>query len=679
MTRADQPSPRRTPAPTPVGLAARFTLGPGTTAATAAYLVLTLVMTWPLAGSLTRNLPADLGDPLLNCWILGWDVHHILGFLSGHLHALSGYWNANIFSPAPLALAYSEHLTAQALEIAPVYALTGNLVLCYNLLFLSTWVLSGLGTYLFVRELTGRRWPAFVAGMVFAFLPYRAGQFSHLQVLSSQWMPFALFGFTRYFNTRSRRALAGGALALVAENLSCGYYMVYFTVPFAIFMLVEIGRRRLWRDLPLWRDLAVAAAGVAALTLPFAWPYLELRALGFPPRGLAEVDAFSADVYSYLTTTTRLRVWGGTLKVFPKAEGELFLGFTAYALGLVGFVSGLAAAWRQSRDRTPVRRWQHLAGIVVAIVVLTYVGLGLVMLLTGPFTLATAVIPIKVTNAARILRTVVWALVLLLAISPRARSFLARFAGRAPGLFVGLMLLAAWMSLGPYLHSFGRDLHGGSVYGVFYDWMPGFNGLRVPARYGMIVGLFLAVVAGYGALAVERRRRIGVPLLVAACLLILMDAWVAPIGLSEQWPDVNHQEVELPRGPIPARADFPPVYAFVRTLPAGAPIAEFPFGEYPITLRYMYFSTAHWHPLLDGYSGGFPKAYLVTREALRHVLTKPDVAWSALAASDAAYAIVHEGLYLGARGPIVTAWIESHGARPIANFGGDRVFALPGH
>jgi hypothetical protein len=43
-----------------------------------------------------------------------------------------GYWQAPIFHPAPFALAYSEHLFAQAVQIAPLYALTGNILLCYK-------------------------------------------------------------------------------------------------------------------------------------------------------------------------------------------------------------------------------------------------------------------------------------------------------------------------------------------------------------------------------------------------------------------------------------------------------------------------------------------------------------------------------------------------------------------
>ena len=82
---------------------------------------------------------------------------------------------------------------AQALQVAPVYALTGNIILCYNLLFLSTFVISAIGGYLLVRDLTGDWRAGVIAGLVYGFLPYRISQVPHLQIMSSQWMPLALW------------------------------------------------------------------------------------------------------------------------------------------------------------------------------------------------------------------------------------------------------------------------------------------------------------------------------------------------------------------------------------------------------------------------------------------------------------------------------------------------------
>ena len=73
---------------------------------TLVYLALTIVMTWPLAAGLTRDIPGDFGDPLFSTWAMAWVATH-LG---------RGWWSANIFAPHPLALAYSEHFLPQALQ-----------------------------------------------------------------------------------------------------------------------------------------------------------------------------------------------------------------------------------------------------------------------------------------------------------------------------------------------------------------------------------------------------------------------------------------------------------------------------------------------------------------------------------------------------------------------------------
>jgi hypothetical protein len=200
--------------------------------ATLLYTVATFALTWPLITVVHREVAADMGDPVFVCWVLLWTSGQLFSFLSGDFNALSRYWHGNIFYPEPLTLAYSEHFTAQMLQSLPLLAVTDNVVLAYNLLFLSTFVLCGLGVFLLVRDLTGRPLAALVAGLAFAFAPYRVDQFPHLQILSAQWMPFALYGFRRYLETRRRRALVGGAAALIAQNLSCGYYLMFFT-PFA--------------------------------------------------------------------------------------------------------------------------------------------------------------------------------------------------------------------------------------------------------------------------------------------------------------------------------------------------------------------------------------------------------------------------------------------------------------
>ena len=82
--------------------------------AAAAYLALAIVTTWPLIRGLGRDVPADLGDPVFVMWALAWDCQQLLAILRGDVARLATFFDANIFHPVPLTLAYSEHFIAQA-------------------------------------------------------------------------------------------------------------------------------------------------------------------------------------------------------------------------------------------------------------------------------------------------------------------------------------------------------------------------------------------------------------------------------------------------------------------------------------------------------------------------------------------------------------------------------------
>ena len=389
-----------------------------------AYLLLTIAATWPLTRGLSRDVPWDLGDPLLVMWILAWDCEQLLRLLGGDVSRIAGFFDANIFHPAPLTLAYSEHLIAQAVQILPVYGLTGNPILAYNILFLSTWVLSGFGMYLLVRELTGSAVAAFVAGLMFAFAPYRVPQSGHLHVLSSQWMPFVLFGLRRYFNSRRRFPLVGAALALVLQCLSSGYYLLFFSPMAAAFALWEIGSRRLWRDVRVWRDLSLAGVCVAVLVVPFLLPYAAIREGAQASRTINEVRAYSADLYSYGTAFSEQRIWGDRLRMFPKPEGELFPGVVPTLLALIGLAAGVHSAKAASSPQRTPRRW--LVWLLAFLAVSHAIAAGAALALrriafdTGWFVL-------RITNINQMLARSGIAFGLLVVISPGFRTRVSAF------------------------------------------------------------------------------------------------------------------------------------------------------------------------------------------------------------------------------------------------------------
>ena len=620
-------------------------------------------MTWPLAAGLTRDVPGDLGDSLLNMWILGWGAEHLPRLVTGQI-SLSEFWNANIFHPEPLALSLSEHLFGQVLQILPVYHLTENLILCYNLLFLSSFVLSGLGMYLLVRDLTGSAHAAFVAGVIYAFVPYRIAQVAHIQSVSSQWMPLALYGFRRFLTTDRHRALAGGTAALLMQNWSCGYYLVFFA-PFVVLFVVHqtlaTGRARDWR---VWLAFVAAGLLVAAGTAPFLWLYFEGQRVHGLERPIGEVIRFSADVFSYLTAPEALRLWGAVLQTYVKPEGELFVGAIPILLTLVAIV------WTADA----FGRWHRPRGLTMALGMLILVqAMGLVaMVFTGGFITSAIGIPIRANNPSRIVLGMVLCASALLIVSARARAFTRHAIASPLALAIFLTMMAMWMSLGPMPQSRGELLRGLGLYAFFFEHVPGFAGLRVPARYAMVAAVFLSIAAGYGAAAIVQRVKRSTLMAAAISTLFLVEAAFVPMLVNQTWGE----GAVAPPARVEPASRAPAVYRALASMPAARVLIEFPFGDPAWELRYVYYSTVHWKRLVNGYSGAFPQPYMVRVARLQQLDEDPVAAWQTLRDTGTTHAIVHEAAYPQGEAENLKRWLASNGATEVARFDSDVLYAL---
>jgi hypothetical protein len=287
---------------------------------------LTLGMTWPLVLRLTSGIPGEYGDPLHAIWAMGWVSNALTNGLQ-HPSTLARFWDANIFFPEPRTLAFSEPFIVQSLMALPLYWISKNLILCYNAVFLSTFVLSGVGVFLLVRSLVARdgadpatKRAAIVAGVaaavVFAFNRYRLQEVNHLAVLSTHWLPFALLGAHRYLVTDSRRALGLGALALVASSLSAMGAAFYGAAFAALFTIADAVRLKRWQ-LRVWLEIWAAAAAALVLTMPVLLPYLETqRSLGIPRAAfsfsdpaLTMLSLFAAALFTGIATSFAVSRW----------------------------------------------------------------------------------------------------------------------------------------------------------------------------------------------------------------------------------------------------------------------------------------------------------------------------------------------------------------------------------
>jgi hypothetical protein len=260
----------------------------------AALAAVTLVVTWPLGAELGTSYPGDYGDPLFVTWVMAWVNHHVASL------SFEGFWDAGIFFPERNTLAFSEHFIAQSLMVGPVYWSSGNPILAYNLAFVLTFLLTGLGGFLLARALTGSFLAGAVAAFIATFNEYRlVYEIAHLHTLSIHWFVFALFALNRYFVTDRRAYLAGAVASLVLLNLSSIYYMAYCAPFVVVFAGVEALRTGRARALRTWLELWAAAAAVLVFTLPFLLPYIQVQQRLGIERPLEEVVLFSARLEHY--------------------------------------------------------------------------------------------------------------------------------------------------------------------------------------------------------------------------------------------------------------------------------------------------------------------------------------------------------------------------------------------
>jgi hypothetical protein len=642
------------------------TIGRSALRASALYAVLAVALTWPLLPRLGRDLPADLVDPLFTCWALGWNFH-AAGLSSGG-PPVASLWDANIFHPSPRTLARSEHFIVQAAMGAPVYALTRDLVFTHNLLFLATFVLSGLFMFLWARDETGDEGAALGAGLLYAFAFFRWSQLSHLGALSAQWMPLALLLVRRVARAQGRAGLGWtAALAAVTalQVASSGYYLLFFPPFLAAWAAVEAARTR---SLRAWLRLLAAGLLAALLALPVVLPYVALRASG-AARGIDAVIEHSADLLSWLTAPEMTRVWGPVLDFFPRGEARLFPGLVTPLLALGALAAALGAARAGSPVDGPLtaaRRRLSAAALVLGAAGL----LGVAAVAAGGLDVALGPLHLRALTFTRPLLMIALAAVMALASRPGLRAAARAFVTRREVVAALLAVVAAWLSLGPLVTCDGWPSRLPSLYRLLYEHVPGFSSGRSAARFAMMATCFGVLAAAYGLRHLRATAR-GRRLAVLGCALFLVETAPLPLPLSRTWGMPGVDAVPRWNDGQPS-----PIVASIRDLPADAVLAFLPFREMFHEARAMFDSTFHWRRMVNGYSSWMPPGYEDLAFAARDPLRAPAETLAALRAAGVTHVVVHERAWRGVKGSRVSERLAAAGARPLATAGDMTLLAV---
>ena len=157
-------------------------------------------------------------------------------------------------------------------------------------------------------------------------------------------------------------------------------------------------------------------------------------------------------------------------------------------------------------------------------------------------------------------------------------------------VYLAITLLALLFSLGPEPMAWGRLLWSGGPYEWLLAFLPGFDGVRVPARLAMVVYLGLGVLAAVGAAATLGRlpRRITVVASVLLCGVVALEGYAAPLRVIRFAPDQN--------------TDRYLAYEWLRRSPPGA-VLELPLEGESHNSLYQFATLQHGHRVVNGHSG----------------------------------------------------------------------------
>ena len=312
-------------------------------------------------------------------------------------------------------------------------------------------------------------------------------------------------------------------------------------------------------------------------------------------------------------------LWGW-LQVYRGAEGQIFPGLTIVLL----IVASVWIGWRRGAPKAapPARAALRIVRRVLWTVAIVTGIVALAVRSTDPWEIR--VFGTHILSIGNPVKPLTWALVSAMVLMITSAPVRRALSERSVLGFYGVAAVVMWvLCLGPAPTWMGEPLMYRGPYALLMN-LPGFNSLRVPARFWMLSVLCLSVV---GAMLFDR---LGARFPAARRML----AAVVVLGaIAEGWmvtfPVAPVPQVWSPHGCVPPRG------------PGGA-VLELPMGGVVEDVGAMYRSISHRRPTFNGYSGYFPPHYL----ALRYGLTAREPGLlNILAAHGLEYVVIDRGYH----------------------------------
>ncbi|MFH1403288.1 MAG: hypothetical protein ABIH11_03360 [Candidatus Altiarchaeota archaeon] len=341
---------------------------------TVTYTLLALVMTYPLVFHYTTHVPGDNQDASKFMWNLWWAKESVTGLKNP-------FYCDRIFHPLGTSLVFDTYAFILGVLSIPVQATLG-LITAYNTMILLAIVWSGLGTYKLVEHLTSRKDVALACGIAFAFTPYRmAHMLGHLNLVSTQWMPFYILHLFKSLDKGDRRdgILAGVFFAATA------FTELTYAMMLGITTLIVVGHkayhsRTALKSGRLVGNIKTLLLASILLTSPLIYMIAsEYGSYARRDRYLVSV-VHSADLLAFATPPSYHPVMGDTFRSIEArftgylAEKVVYVGWVILALSILSLFKAEKLAGKKLHDILDVTDSKSVWAILAIVFLLMSLG-----------------------------------------------------------------------------------------------------------------------------------------------------------------------------------------------------------------------------------------------------------------------------------------------------------------
>ncbi|HEV8429105.1 MAG TPA: DUF4214 domain-containing protein [Pyrinomonadaceae bacterium] len=599
-----------------------------------AFAALTAVMMWPWILHL-RDAVSDRGDAYAIVYWLWWDYHQTF-------HDPLNLFHATVFYPYQYTMAFTENDYGVALLFFPLFALGLRPITVHSIATFTAFAFAGYGMFRLARTLTGSYGIAWIASLIFAFVPYHFQRLPHLHLIFTGWIPLLLEALVLFARRRTWGSALWLVLAFVMNALTAITWFILTLLPLILSVAFLLAWNGLKRDRSFWIRGATAMLLAAVVLLPFLLPYYYVHKMYGFARNPQDVSNLSAYPIHWLAASERNKLWAGLGGKDAIDEFTLFPGFFPPLLAFAAFFL-IKPLHLQSRLAQLKLAFQKLKlplsarALVVLLDLIAFTFLFVALLTIGYSGIHFRLFGHELFRSTHAVRPLLFCLITLtirlLVAYPemfhRVRSLKqAAMAFRANPTTVVFALAGIW-GLSGFLGSFGMHLF---FHRMLYRYVPLFTSMRAPVRWAMICYVGLALFAGFGAYRVVQMAKRWMPrfprsaFYAALAMLILFEQRVAPISFvrGEVNPDAIAQRL--------------------RETPMSGGVVEFPaekdnFAYY----RYMLRAADHGRPIVTA-SASFAPPIVQEIETLTRARPIPDKLLDLLEKIPVSYVVVHKSL-----------------------------------